>query len=371
MFAADNGRSPSKGEECGCRLLTLFDDESDGQRLGSRSVRSVDVPTIHLLRPHALLVAKILVVAGVYYGGGRLGLLSPIGAGDVSPLWPPTGIALVALLLWGPRVWPGVAIGAVLINFWPGVPPIQLVGSALGSTVAPILGYLLLRAVDFRATLERLKDVIALLVLGGMTAMVVSATFSVVSLWLAGTMPRREFATTWLVWWTGDAMGVLILAPLLLTARNARWPREIHPYRVIEAAALLATMLAVIALALRSPEQLLFIVFPFIIWAAWRFQLAGATPCVFLATAIAIYAASHGLGSFAGESVLSHLVTLQAFSASTTLTALVLSVTISARNDARAHVQEVASQLVSVVNQLDRRLRPRPETPPYGRRDQS
>ena len=325
---------------------------------------------IHLLRSHALLAAKILVVLGAYYGSGRLGLLSPIGAGDVSPLWPPTGIALVALLLWGPRVWPGVAMGAVLINYWPGVPPIQLVGSALGSALSPLLGYLMLRAVDFRATLERLKDVIALLVLGGMTAMVVSATFSVVSLWLAGVLPRSGFAVAWLVWWTGDAMGVLILAPLLLTARYARWPREIHPYRVIEAAALLATMVAVIALALRSPEQLLFIVFPFIIWAAWRFQLAGATPCVFLATAIAIYAASRGLGSFAGDSVLSHLITLQAFSAATTLTALVLSVTISARNDARAHVQEVATQLAYVVDQLDLRLRPRPEGPPHGKRDE-
>ncbi|GAA4987412.1 MASE1 domain-containing protein [Actinopolymorpha pittospori] len=351
-------------------MLTLFEGESDGRGLGSASVRSDDVPTIHLLRRHALLAAKILVVVGAYYGGGRLGLLSPIGAGDVSPLWPPTGIALVALLLWGPRVWPGVAIGAVLINYWPGEPPIQFVGSALGSALAPLLGYLMLRAVDFRATLERLKDVIALLVLGGMTAMVVSATFSVVSLWLAGVLPRSAFAATWLVWWTGDAMGVLILAPLLLTARYARWPREIHPYRVIEAATLLATMLAVIALALHSPEQLLFIVFPFIIWAAWRFQLAGATPCVFLVTAISIYAASRGLGSFAGDSVLSHLITLQAFSASTTLTALVLSVTISARNDARAHVREVASQLATVVNQLDRRLRPRPEAPPYGKRDE-
>src|SRR4029450_3482171 len=100
---------------------------------------------------------------------------------------------------------------------------------------------LLLRRTDFRMELDRLRDALALVFLGALTGMLISATVGSGVLALAGAIPASDFWPTWSVWWTGDAMGVLVVAPFLLVLRRARWPRGSSPYRWVEAGALLAS----------------------------------------------------------------------------------------------------------------------------------
>lgn len=303
----------------------------------------------------------ILGVAAACYVSGRLGVHGPVGSGVASPLWPPPGVGLVALIVLGPRVWPGVAIGAMALALSPDATLPGVAGATIGATLTAVLGYLLLDAADFRPELPRLRDVLALVVLGGVAPTVVGATVVVGSLQVAGA-PPADFGTTWLVEWIGGALGVLVIAPFLLMVRKFHWPRVFRLARWLEVTALFAVMVPVLVLSLQGEEQLLFITFPFVVWAAWRFQLAAATACVLVATMLAIYANSRGMGAFAFHSELSNIFTVQSFAAVTALTALVLSATIAARNEARAHVEEVAVQLASVVHQLDRRLRVRPRT---------
>nr|WP_238345300.1 MASE1 domain-containing protein [Actinopolymorpha cephalotaxi] len=305
------------------------------------------------------VLVRILGVAAACYASSWLGVHSPLGGGVASPLWPPTGVGLVALLVLGPRVWPGITIGAMAMAISPEAALPAVAAITIGATLTSVLGYLLLDAAGFRPELPRLRDVLVLVVLGGIAPTVVGATVVVCSLQASGAL-TADFGTIWLIEWIGDALGVLVVAPFLLMVLRLRWPQVFRPARWLEATVLFAAMVTLLVLTLRADEQLLFLTFPFVVWAAWRFQLAAATACALVATTLAFYAASRGMGAFAFHSDLSNILTLQSFAAVAALTALVLSVTVAARNEARAHVEEVAVQLAAAVHQLDRRLRVQP-----------
>ncbi|GAA3149249.1 hypothetical protein GCM10017687_78360 [Streptomyces echinatus] len=155
--------------------------------------------------------------------------------GQVTPLWPPSVIALAGLLLCGPRVWPGVALGAFLANVGLGPSLPGVLAITAGNTLAPVCSYLLLRRTGFRVELDRLRDALALIFLGAFTGMLISATTGSGTLLLAGALNTNGFWPTWSVWWTGDAMGVLVVTPVLLVLRSARWPRHVPPSRWLEA----------------------------------------------------------------------------------------------------------------------------------------
>ncbi len=222
---------------------------------------------------------RLVAVAALYYVGAWIGLLQELVRDQVTPLWPPTGIALACLLTLGPMAWPGIALGAVAVNAPIGPSPLAVLAIVVGNTLAPICSYLLLRRVDFRPTLDRLRDALVLVFLGALAGMLISATVGTAALVVSGALPVGDFWTAWSVWWTGDAMGVLVITPLLLVLHRAfphllhraRPPRGVSPYRPLEAAALLLGTAGVTLVATRTEVSLLFLVFPFLIWAALRF----------------------------------------------------------------------------------------------------
>src|SRR5262249_7083778 len=162
--------------------------------------------------------------ATAYFGAAKLGLTMAIVAEPVTAVWPPTGIALAALLLFGYRAWPGIALGAFLANATTNVPLAAAVGIALGHTLEALPGARRpRRLVKFDSALGRVKDVLSLVVLAGGVSTMVSATIGATSLCLGGSKPWTAYPVLWSVWWLGDAMGNLVVAPLLLTW--AGWPR--------------------------------------------------------------------------------------------------------------------------------------------------
>lgn len=305
------------------------------------------------LKPAATTGVQILAVAAAYYGAAKLGLLLALVRDQVTPLWPPTGIALVCLLLWGLRLWPGIALGAFLVNisFGPSMTAVTLI--AVGNTLAPVCAYLLLRLVGFHVGLRRLRDALALVFLGAFASMLVSATVGSVTLIGSGALPPSQFWATWSVWWTGDAMGVLVVAPLLLAVTTTHLPWRTHPQRWAEAAALLGSTLVLTVLATRSSGYpLLFLVFPPLIWAALRFQLSGAAPCALVVSTMAILAAAARSGPFTSLDVLSTMITLQAFNGSVALTGLLLATVTTERNQAQQMVERACIQLADAVAKL-------------------
>ncbi|GAA1913403.1 MASE1 domain-containing protein [Streptantibioticus ferralitis] len=306
------------------------------------------------IRRHAATAARILAVAAAYFVTGRLGLLQrvTIAGAVVTPLWPPTGIALTCLLLTGPRIWPGITLGTLLVTWSLGPMQPADVGIIVGNTLAPVCAFLMLRWVDFRVDLERLRDGAALVFLGALTGMLVSATLGTGSLVAAGSLPVSGFWPTWSAWWAGDAMGVLVFTPLLLVLRRARLPREIHGYRWVEAAALLVSTVAVTLLVTNTRMSLLFLIFPVLIWAALRFQLAGAAPCVLFMSVLAVVAATHQSGPFAHHGLFAVMVNLQALNGSAALTALLLAAVISEQKNTHRRIQQACEALAEVVARL-------------------
>lgn len=293
------------------------------------------------------------MVTAAYYLVANLGLRFALVRGQVTPLWPPTGVALVFLCWLGPRrVLPGVVVGAFLLNLpiGPSLPAVLAITA--GNTLAPALAYLLLMRSRFHVTLDRFRDALALVFLGAFAGMLVSSVIGAGTLVIAGALPAEDFLPTASVWWTGDAMGVLAIAPLLLVVRGYAWRRRVRPARWVEAAALLVTTTTVTFLVMRTSVHLLFLVFPLLIWAALRFRLIRATPCALIVTVLAVTAAAGDLGPFAGLDLTAKMITLQAFNGSVALTALLLAAITAERDRARHSVDRASAELAEALSHL-------------------
>ncbi|MFG2634616.1 MASE1 domain-containing protein [Streptomyces sp. NPDC048362] len=319
----------------------------------------------HLRRPGGY-IAQVLAVAVCYYGAGRLGLLRELSVEGavVTPIYPPTGVAVAALLILGLRCWPGITLGALgvvlsVTSFRPDV-----LGTLVGNTAAPVCAVLLLRRAHFRDDLGRLRDGLALVFLAALSAMTISATFGVGLLVLADRLAAHSFWPVWLAWWVGDAMGVLIVTPLLLLLHRARRPPPMDRWK--EATALTVVACFLVPLAVYNRTSVLFLVYPLIIWAALRFQLAGSALCALLTSVVATVAATDGVGSFAGLSRIEVMAKLQAFNGAMALTALLLSALITEQRHTRRSVEKACQELIEVLEHLTAGDAPPPRPHPGG-----
>ncbi|MFE7450388.1 MASE1 domain-containing protein [Streptomyces griseus] len=304
-------------------------------------------------RHRAMYVAQILGVAGAYYLVGHLGLMRQVvvDGAVVTPLWPPTGIALASLLCLGVRVWPGIALGTlVTVSEIGDAFTVSRLAIMLGNTLAPLVSCALLRRVGFRSELVRLRDGICLVFLGAFAGMLISATIGSVTLLLDDKVPPGRFWLVWSSWWAGDAMGVLVVTPLLLVLRRVRWPRPSD--RWLEASLLAAVAVTVSLIATRSSLSMVYLVFPVIIWAALRFQLPGSAPCALVVSVLAIIAGTDAVGPFAGHSLMEIMANLTLLNASVALTALLLGAVVAEHRNIRRETEYAVEELEALVEQL-------------------
>ena len=296
-------------------------------------------------RDRVLYAAKVAGVAAAYYGSAKLGLSLAFMTGSVTAVWPPTGIALAALILWGYRIWPGVALGAFLANAWTGVPLYAVLGITTGNTLEALAGaYLLQRFADFRPSLERVRDVLALVVLAGAVSTTISATFGVTSLLVADEISGGAFGSVWRTWWLGDLGGDLIVAPALLVAATA-WPFNRAPGRPLEAAGLTVVLVAICLLVFSTSTTLIYLIFPPLIWAALRFWQPGAAATSLIVAGVAIPFAEADAGPFAGHPPDERLLLAQTFVGVAGMTALVLAAVITERRRVEDTVEYIADTL--------------------------
>ncbi|HEY9328649.1 MAG TPA: MASE1 domain-containing protein [Streptomyces sp.] len=304
-------------------------------------------------RRRGMTSLRILAVAGAYYVAADLGLLRQVTVHGavVSPLWPPTGIALGALLVMGLRVWPGIALGSLLvIATLSGSVSASTVLVVAGNTLAPVCAFLLLRGVGFRPELARLRDGVVLVFLGAMTGMAISASTGTLILLADGKLPASGFWPTWAAWWAGDVMGVLVVTPLLLVLRRLRMPRLTD--RWMEGIALLVVAVPGTLLATRSSLSMLYLVFPILVWAALRFQLAGSAPCALLISVLAVVAGTDRVGPFMDHTMLEVMVNLTVLNGAVALTALLLAALVAEQQTVRHRIERACEELAELVDQL-------------------
>ncbi|HLK38706.1 MAG TPA: MASE1 domain-containing protein [Polyangiaceae bacterium] len=289
------------------------------------------------LRISSRAVADSVVLAVVYALVAKMGLALDAVGGFATLVWPATGIALAAVLLRGYGVWPGVALGAFAANLWTGAPVAVAVGIAVGNTAEAVLGaWALRRVARFRPSLERVRDVLALISLAAVASTCVSATLGVASLRLGGVVEQAALGETWRAWWVGDLVGDLVFAPILLVFLS---PSETGPEapsvdrsrRGIELTALAAVFVGSSALVFwwDRPDRPAFFahayaIFPFLIWAALRFGPRGAAVAGVAVSGAAVVGAVGGRGPFTGARLSDALLQVQAFMVVAVSTTLIL-----------------------------------------------
>ena len=310
----------------------------------------------------------ILALAAIYFATARLGLLMAIPGGHVTPVWPPSGIALAALLLMGRHVWPGIWLGSFAANLWDfyGSPmgPFTGIGmSALfgaGASLTALLGERLLRQfVGARNPLEQVRDVCAFMAFGGALSCLLGATIGVTALCGAGFTPWTEYERTWLTWWLGDTAGVFVVTPLVLAwsrptfvTTGAGSPTFASGSRWLEMAGCFGLLLAVTYFVfvehttrLLASKPLTFILIPFLVWPAVRFGARGAATAVALIAMLAVWGTIHGTGPFNIGPRNESLLLLALFVSVVVLTALCISAIVAERQRAEAAQQQALGEL--------------------------
>ncbi len=301
----------------------------------------------------------VAVLAAAYYASGRLGQMLAIPPGNVTAVWPPSGLALGGLFLLGSGIWPGVWLGSFAVNLWeyyagggvPGDGSLSMItragvaaGIATGSTVQAVLGVRLLQHVTgFRNPLDRVADVFAFVGVA-FSACVIAATVGVGCLVAGGLLAGGAFGPTWVTWWLGDAGGILIVAPLLLVGRHP--PRIAgNPRRAGEILVLLTLGLAVGQAVFGSAPAdthgnlaRAYLVVPFLVWAAFRFAQPGAATAILAVSILAIGNTIRGTGPFTAATQNDSLLRLQAFVSVTALTILALGAAVTERRRAEAEL---------------------------------
>ena len=294
---------------------------------------------------YALAVAALAIV---YVVAARAGLMMDAVGGFATLVWPPSGLSLAALLIFGPRLWPGVFLGAFIANLLTGAPVPVAIGIGVGNTLEPVLAVYALRQIPgFDASLERLVDVIGLIVVAAVLTTMVSATIGVTSLYLGGIVAAGQFAETWRAWWLGDLIADLLVAPVLLVWASG--PRKFGDRkRLVEAVALGMAVVAVSLLIFggqpgmatatgRYAQAYLF--FPLLIWAALRFGQRGAVTAAFVVSVIAVWGTALGHGPFVRAALHQSLIALQTFMGVAAATFLVLGASIAERRRAESEVR--------------------------------
>ncbi len=280
--------------------------------------------------------ALLVVLTGIYVLAGRVGLeffglLNP----SASAVWPPTGVAIAALLVFGFRAAPAVFVGAFLVNLLTAGTFLTSLGIAAGNTLEGVVAaYLVGRFANGRNVFDRARDIFKFAALAGLASTALSATIGVSILMAAGQAEPAQLGAVWLTWWLGDVAGAILFTPLLVL-----WYREPGfadtAKRALEALLLFATVAAVTSLVFFQPllarYPLAFLCLPPLAWAAFRFRPRAVAATVAAMSAIATWATATGNGPFVMATANESLLVLQAFTATIAMSALVIAALVQER----------------------------------------
>lgn len=305
---------------------------------------------LNVWRPPSLKEVLIGVAAcATYILTAKLSLRLATVHPSASPFWPPTGMAIVTLLLLGARYWPAIFVGAFLANVTTAGSVLTSFGIGAGNCLEAVAAaYLVSRFAHGKDAFESTWDILRFALYGGILSTSIAATVGVTSLALGGFAPWHEYGLIWRTWWLGDAAGALVFAPfLLLWSANPvpRWSKR----QYAEAAALLAcTVLIsgivfgpVLHLEVRN-DPWTFLCTPFLIWVAFRFGTREASAIICIVCAIAVVGTTHGYGPFARPSPNDSLLLLQSFLSIQALMTLVFAAEVSERRRQEEHAKQLA-----------------------------
>jgi len=296
---------------------------------------SVSRPTIQWraadFKLQSRYLARVLLLAAAYYASAKLGQSLRYTA-SVSAIWPPAGVGMAALYLWGLRLWPGIFIAELAVNgeLLHSLPVGSLIGQHAGNMAEVVVGAVLLRRlIGQRSALDRPDDVGGMLVAIG-TATAISATVGTVSMLLGGVIAGSDIPKFWRTWWLGDTAGGLVVVPMMLAWAPdpvAAWRRV----RCREGVFLVASVTALAFVSVSATGPVTYMVFPALIWAALRFGAPGATVSIAITALVVIGTTAHQSGAFFSQPIDHRTLSTQVYIVIGALTTLFLSALVAER----------------------------------------
>lgn len=316
---------------------------------------------------------------------------------DVTPVWPPDGIAVGAVFLFGNWLAYGVLLGSFLANFWAFRDPtnfltltistLPVLGIAIGTTLGTLLGVFLLRtSTKNHYPLERVTHVFKFLILTGMIGPSINATVGVACLTLSGKVAWESYGIVWLTWWISNVSGIFIITPILLSwqqlieknryfiqewwSRLLAFDHQLNLIRlsrfrcwlIVEPLLLVGLVMFIADFAFDKGYHLEYMLIPALLWSAFRLGQPGATLLTFIVAAIAVIATVKGEGSFADVAELNQsLMQLQSFIGVVTLTILLLTATIAERSQSEIRLRLAFAELAKINETLEVRVQQRTE----------
>ncbi len=304
---------------------------------------------------------KLAVIFAAYFITARIGLSLDAVSGFATLVWAPTGIALAAILILGYRYWPGIMLAAFLVNLTTEAPPLVALGISIGNTLEALVGaYLLNRFVKFQKSLERVKDVLGLVVLAALFSTLVSATIGVLSLLLGGVITASAYGSTWIAWWVGDMLGALVVAPLLLVwSERLRTAIDLRRFfkAMIPVVILIAVSIPIFHGFLWAgirPFMFAYIIFPILIWIALRFNQHGSVTATFIVSVVAIWGTIASFDTSSGNTLTQNLLLLQSFIGVTAVTFMTMAAVVSEREKTQKHQQHLIHRTILLTKQRQR-----------------
>src|SRR5438034_11057483 len=271
------------------------------------------------------------ILAIIYFVAGKLGLVLASLHASASPVWPPAGIALAALLVLGYRAWPAILVGAFLVNVTTAGNVATSLAIASGNTLEAVCGaWLVNRFAGGTTVFDRPQGVFKF-ALAAVVSTIISPVFGVTSLALAGFTDWTNYGAIWLTWWLGDTTGDLLIAPLIIlwsVTSKRRWNRR----EAVEVGILLL-LLVLLSIVVFSGwfeisfrnYPIAFIFGPVVIWTAFRFTQRETATGIFILSVVAVWGPLRGFGPFVRETANESLLALQWWTAVLTITAMALS----------------------------------------------
>lgn len=302
------------------------------------------------------VISLNLLLAAIYLATAKMGLQFAYAHEMATLIWMPTGISLAAVLLGGYALLPGVALGTFLTVATADVPLWVAGASAVGNTLEAFVGvFTLRRYARFNLALQHIRDVWNILLWAALVSTLFSATIGVGSTCASGSIAWRDFPKVWLIWWLGNAISDVLIAPLVLVwSRMFRWRLE----QALEFILMIALVSIVTTIVFsgwmpfprKEAYPLTFAVFPFFIWAALRFEQYGSTAAGFVSALFAVWWTVQGRGPLAGVGLHESIALLWVFMLAATLPSLILAVSACERRRAEEEIQRAYMQLHEIIN---------------------
>jgi signal transduction histidine kinase len=297
----------------------------------------------------------VAALAVLYYGAAHLSYALDFAGPVAAIVWLPVGVGIAFLYLGGVRLWPGVAIGDLLVNNYSAIPLGSAIGQTCGNVLEVVVATLLIRrfgrsSSPFAGVADLTRGLVAIAV-----GTAVSATIGAVSLRLGHVITTAAAPKVWRTWWLGDASGALVIVPLAI-AWVRPLQRVLEMRRAVEAVLLLVTVVGLSELSTHTHRPLTYLVFPGLIWAALRFGLQGATVAIGIVVGFAVLATTHYVGPFASHSLGRSILHTQLFIAVAAVSTLCLAAVVSEREELAERLRSSRARMVETADIERRRL---------------